>query len=68
MITCVHVSASYNSVWDTDEFLRLARPEEYAEVDRIAVSEGFDSMKIDPITFYRLLGQTFNLNEVLSTS
>ena len=37
--------------WNKDKQLRLSTPEEYAEATRIAVSEGYDAVKIDPTTF-----------------
>jgi L-alanine-DL-glutamate epimerase-like enolase superfamily enzyme len=51
--------------WDTDKFLRLSRPEEYAEAARIAVAEGYDAVKIDPTTFDEQGQRTPELNKIL---
>jgi L-alanine-DL-glutamate epimerase-like enolase superfamily enzyme len=51
--------------WEKDKFLRLARPEEYAEVAKIAVAEGYDAVKIDPTTFDEHGERTPDLNKIL---
>ena len=37
--------------WGEGEIQRLARPEAYAEVAQKAVADGYDAIKVDPITF-----------------
>jgi galactonate dehydratase len=51
--------------WSTNETLKLTKPEEYAEVARIAVAEGYDAVKIDPTTFDEQGGKTPNMNKIL---
>jgi galactonate dehydratase len=51
--------------WDTENVFRLARPEEYAEVARIAVAEGYDAVKIDPISFDEHGQWATDLNKIL---
>jgi L-alanine-DL-glutamate epimerase-like enolase superfamily enzyme len=37
--------------WDVEKIFNLARPEEYARAARIAVDDGYDAIKVDPILF-----------------
>jgi galactonate dehydratase len=51
--------------WDKKKFLRLAKPEEYAEAARIAIAEGYDAVKVDPTTFDENGARTPDLNKIL---
>jgi galactonate dehydratase len=51
--------------WDENKFLRLARPEEYAEAAMIAVNQGYDAVKVDPTTFDENSQRTPDLNKIL---
>ncbi len=37
--------------WGEGALSRLSKPEEYAEVAKVAVAEGYDAVKVDPTTF-----------------
>ena len=52
--------------WDTHEMQRLSNPDEYAETARIAVSEGYDAVKIDPTTFDIHGDSTQVVNKILN--
>jgi galactonate dehydratase len=51
--------------WDKDKFLRLAKPEEYAEAARTAVAEGYEAVKVDPTTFDENSQRTPDMNKIL---
>jgi L-alanine-DL-glutamate epimerase-like enolase superfamily enzyme len=52
--------------WNSTERLVLTRPEQYAEVARQAVAEGFDAVKIDPIMFDTRGNRIFTLQGILT--
>ncbi|MGD0795787.1 MAG: mandelate racemase/muconate lactonizing enzyme family protein [Dehalococcoidales bacterium] len=54
--------------WDENKFLRLIRPQEYAEAAKIAVAEGYDAVKVDPTTFNENGQRTADLNKILKNT
>lgn len=52
--------------WDKQRFLRLSKPEEYAEAAMIAVAEGYDAVKIDPATLDENGRSAQKMNRILS--
>jgi len=51
--------------WDTDSLKRLGRPEEYAAAALAAVNEGYQAIKVDPLTFDEHGLRLQNLNRIL---
>jgi len=52
--------------WDYEKVMLLSQPEEYAEAARIAVAEGYDCVKIDPVMADEHGQPVFNLNKILT--
>jgi L-alanine-DL-glutamate epimerase-like enolase superfamily enzyme len=51
--------------WGEGDFEQLSKPEEYAEVSRKAVAEGYDAIKVDPITFDENGGKELKLRGIV---
>lgn len=52
--------------WGDGDYNRLSRPEEYAEAARMAVEDGYDAIKVDPITFDENGEMGLNMRQILS--
>ncbi len=52
--------------WGEGDYLWLSRPEEYAEAATAAVEDGYDAIKVDPITFDEDGGFGANMRQILS--
>jgi len=53
--------------WDSNRFIGLAKPEEFAEAARIAVADGYDAVKVDPTTLDENGRRVTDLNKILSS-
>ncbi len=52
--------------WSEGNLQRSATPEEYAEAARSAVADGYDAIKVDPITFDENGEMGMNMRKILS--
>jgi galactonate dehydratase len=52
--------------WDVDKKFNLGKPDEYARAARIAVNDGYDAIKVDPILFNEEGRELDNTNIILN--